>query len=130
MNKETIAKALNGLSADIWHYVGMDWKAILDDSPEATEKFIKALEAEVPKELEDCLLSVHERVDVLDEGNWDIYDDEQYKLYCEAQLKAVAPFIEAQVKAEKERIYKVLESFGISMLSDDCISIKKHEESK
>jgi len=105
--KEKIAKALyeHAYARVHWKWGGEDDMVtpIREVYLNEAEAVIKALEAEVPKELMDCLLSVHERVDVLDEGNWDIYDDEQYKLYCEAQLKAVAPYIEAQIELAVQR---------------------------
>ena len=67
-------------------------------------------EADVPKELEECLLSEDERYNKIIEtfGDGDISSKELTRVIAKAQLAKVAPYIEAVKKAERERIRAIL----------------------
>jgi len=105
--KETIAKALyeidNGYTKWEKEYPHIRTKYFT-----YAEAVIEALEADVPTSLMGCLLSDEEMIKVIskelgyEEDSIDLVGIE--KEVAKAQLKKVAPYIEAQVKAERERI--------------------------
>ena len=97
MDKEKIAKALY---ENMSNYVAWDkeYPHIQERYRSAAEAVIEALEADVTKE---CILSDEEIYDLftpdLTERGW-------VKTIAKAQLAKVAPYIEAQVKAERAKV--------------------------
>ena len=96
MNKETMARVIHDeiCAADRGAYVrGMEY------ADKLSEAVIKAQQAEAPKELMDCKLSPEE-LEVLQEYVEPDNESIGYELnIATEQLKKVAPYIEAQVKA-------------------------------
>lgn len=95
MNKETIAKAL--LKYDypdvVWEKIKLTEGLAHEEYLNRAEAVNKALEAEVPKSLMDCMLSLDERHEITSTYGFGM---EMTRQIAEAQLKKVAPFVEAQ----------------------------------
>lgn len=131
MNKETIAKAGEALY-NHWvsskHGLFPSWDVMLKVNKvpyyQEAKAVLKALEAEVPKELEDCLPSEEQIQEEIDEryiGDL-LVSNYAYiaRQIAKAQLAKVAEYVEA----ERNKIFKALASYNMGRISGErCAEI-------